>query len=229
MPRIEHHRSTGGGRLRAAVLGGNDGIVSTSALVIGIAAATPDATSILLGGIAGLVAGALSMGVGEYISVSSERDAQRVDVALEEEALANEFSAELLELTELYVERGLEYELAEQVATQLMEHDALGTHLREELGLDPDALASPVVAALASSLSFTLGALPPVLVAATVTADLIVPAILGTTVVLLGLLGVLSARQSGASKVRSVGRVVAGGMLAMGLSAGIGKLVGAVL
>jgi VIT1/CCC1 family predicted Fe2+/Mn2+ transporter len=226
MAPLEHHRSAEGGWLRAAVLGGNDGIVSTSALVVAIASADPGPRAVLVGGLAGLVAGALSMGVGEYVSVSSERDAQEADVRMEAEALASEPEAELQELAESFVARGVRDELAWEVARQLTEADALGAHLREELGLDVGELASPVRAALASTLAFSVGALPPVLVAAFVPADGVVAATGGVTVLLLAVLGALSARQSGAPLGKSVARVVLGGLLAMGLSAGIGALIG---
>mgnify|MGYP002817602928 CR=1 FL=1 len=226
MPKVEHHRSTEGGWLRAAVLGGNDGIVSTSALVVGIAAANPGTTAILIGGIAGLVAGALSMGVGEYVSVSSERDAQLADLDLERKALKEDPEAELQELTDMYVERGVEPDLARQVAAQLMRHDALGAHMREELGLDPEDLTSPVQAAVASTVSFAAGALPAVIVAALVPAELVVVVVGVATFVLLVVLGALSSYQAGAPMKRGVPRVVIGGLLAMGISAGIGWLLG---
>lgn len=226
MPVPEHHRSAEGGWLRAAVLGGNDGIVSTSALVVAIASAEPGPGAVLVGGIAGLVAGALSMGVGEYVSVSSERDAQEADVRMEQEALDREPEAELQELAEGYVARGVEEGLAWEVARQLTASDALGAHLREELGLDVGELASPMRAALASTVAFSAGALPPVLVAAVLPTDQVVVATGGVTVVLLAVLGALSARQAGAPLGKGVARVVLGGLLAMGLSAGIGHLIG---
>jgi len=229
VPLIEHHYSGRGGWLRASVLGANDGIVSTASLVTGIAAAAPDAETILLGGLAGLVAGALSMGVGEYVSVSAERDTQQADVRIEQAALEAHPEAERRELADVYAARGLDRELADRVAEQLMRADALGTHLREELNLDPDDLSSPWTAAFASTLSFTLGALPSVLVAAYTPQELVVPVVMATTTVVLTAVGVASARLGGAPIGRGVLRVVAGGLLAMGLAALVGQLFGLVV
>lgn len=225
MPRIEHHYSGGGGWLRAAVLGANDGIVSTASLVTGIATAATDAETVLLGGFAGLVAGALSMGVGEFVSVSAERDAQQADVQMERQALLTRPDEEHRELAASFEARGLDAALAEQVADQLTRADALATHLREELNLDPEELSSPWLAAFVSMASFTAGALPSVLVAALAPRDLVVPLVMSTATVALAAVGVLSARQAGAPVARGLLRVVTGGLLAMGLSGLAGHLV----
>ena len=229
MPHAEHHYSADGGWLRAAVLGANDGIVSTASLVTGIATATPDPQTVLVGGFAGLVAGALSMAVGEFVSVSAERDAQQADVKLERAALAEHPEEERAELVRSFCERGLDARLAEQVADQLMAADPLRAHLREELNLDPDALSRPVQAGLASMLAFCAGAAPSVLVAAVAPPGMVVPWVMATATGVLAAVGVLSARQAGAPVGRGLVRVVGGGVLAMALSAGIGSLVGVAL
>ncbi len=226
MPHTEHHYSGRGGWLRAAVLGANDGIVSTASLVTGIATATPDPATVLLGGLAGLVAGALSMGVGEYVSVSAERDSQQADITIERYALERFPQEERRELAEAFERRGLEPALAEQVAEQLTRADALGSHLREELNLDPEDLSSPWLAAFVSMGSFTAGALPSVLVAALAPPPLVVPLVMSTATLALAAVGVVSARQAGAPVGRGLVRVVAGGLLAMGLSALAGRLAG---
>ena len=229
MPIEEHHVSGRGGWLRAAVLGANDGTVSTASLVTGIATASTDAETILLGGLAGLVAGALSMGVGEYVSVSAERDAQQADVQMEREALVSRPEEEREELAQSFVDRGLDPDLAAQVADQLTHHDALRTHLREELNLDPDELSSPWQAAFASMAAFTVGALPAVVAAALAPTGVVVPVVMATATVGLAGIGVLSARLAGAPVGRGLLRVVVGGLLAMTLSALIGRLVGVAL
>lgn len=211
------------------MLGANDGTVSTASLVTGIATASSDPETIFLGGFAGLVAGALSMGVGEYVSVSAERDAQRADVAMETEALTSRPAEERQELIDRYRSRGLEDALATQVADQLMARDALGTHLREELNLDPEALSSPLQAALASMGAFTAGAVPAVIAGALAPPGAVVIAVMATATLVLAGVGLISARLAGASLGRGLFRVVAGGLLAMGLAAAIGRVVGIAL
>ncbi|MEO0605469.1 MAG: VIT family protein [Myxococcota bacterium] len=229
MPRPEHHFSGRGGWLRAAVLGANDGIVSTASLVTGIATASTDPATILLGGLAGLVAGALSMGVGEYVSVSAERDSQRADISIELEALASRPEEERQELAEAFEARGLDRELAAKVAEQLTHADALGAHLREEVNLDPEELSSPWQAAFVSMGSFTAGALPSVAVAALAPTELVVPLVMASATVALAAVGVISATQAGAPVGRGLGRVVVGGLFAMALSALAGRLAGMAL
>lgn len=229
MGSVEHHFSGRGGWLRAAVLGANDGTVSTASLVTGIATASSDTETVLVGGFAGLVAGALSMGVGEFVSVSAERDAQRADVRIETEALASRPAEERAELVESYQKRGLDAELAGKVADQLMAHDALGAHLREELNLDPHALSSPFQAAFASMTAFTAGAIPAVVAGAVAPPVWVVPAVMATATSVLAVIGALSARFSGASPGRGLVRVVVGGLLAISLSALIGAAVGVTL
>ena len=220
----ETHRSHRAGWLRAAVLGADDGIVSTASLIVGVAAANPDASSaIVTAGLAGLVAGALSMGAGEYVSVSSQRDTERADLAKEMRELEEFPDAELRELTEIYVKRGLDRPLASQVATQLSDHDALGTHLRDELGLDPKDLADPVQAAGVSAGAFAAGAAVPLVAAVLRSSPWIVAAV---SLVALGALGVAGAKVGGAARGRAAIRVLVGGGLAMAVTAVIGALVG---
>lgn len=215
--------------MRAAVLGANDGTVSTASLVTGIATASSDAETVLLGGLAGLVAGALSMAVGEYVSVSAERDAQQADVRVETEALATRPDEEVRELAEMYEARGLTPDLAAQVAEQLTATDALAAHLREELNLDPEDLSSPWQAAFVSMASFTAGALPSVVVAAVAPQRWVVPLVMATATVGLAMVGILSARQAGAPVGRGLARVVLGGVVAMALSGLAGRLAGLAL
>ncbi len=227
MPSNEHHRSQRSGWLRAVVLGANDGIVSTAALVLGVASATGEPAEVLVAGIAGLVAGAMSMAAGEYVSVSSQRDAELADVRLEQQAHKLHPEDELAELVQIYVERGLDHALATQVAAQFHARGAIEVHLREELGLDPDALARPILAALASAGSFIVGALVPVLVSAGWPGA--TWAVLVTTAACLAALGAIGAHLGGAPKVRATLRVVGGGLLAMAITAAIGSLVGLAL
>lgn len=226
MPLAEHHFSGRGGWLRAAVLGANDGAVSTASLLTGLASASSDSETILLGGLAGLVAGGLSMAVGEYVSVSAERDAQQADVRIEKEALTSCPEQEREELVGIFIERGLEAELAGKVVDRLMARDPVGAHLREELNLDPNELSSPVQAALASMAAFTAGALPSVVAAAWAPPGLVVTSVMLTTSAALAAVGITSSRLAGASLGRGLVRVMSGGLLAMGLSASIGRLVG---
>lgn len=226
MPHHERHRSHRGGWLRAAVLGANDGIVSTASLVLGVAAAEASAGAVLTAGLAGLVGGALSMAAGEYVSVSSQRDVEQADLAREREELARTPESELEELTGIYERKGLERELARQVAAALTAGGALAAHAREELNIDPDALARPFQAAWSSALSFAVGAALPLL-AITLSPPAWAQGItLGTATLALGGLGGWSARLGGAPVRPAVARVVVGGLLAMGLTMAIGRLSG---
>lgn len=223
----ERHRSDRAGWLRAGVLGANDGIVSTASLVIGVAASNAGRSAILVAGFAGLVAGALSMAAGEYVSVSSQRDAELADIAKETRELEHQPHTELDELTHIYVSRGLEPELARTVATRLTEHDALGTHLRDELGLASDELARPWEATAVSALSFALGAALPLLAAAVASASLRILLVAVVSLCCLAGLGAVGGRVGGASPGRAALRVAVGGVIAMAISAVVGGLVGA--
>lgn len=222
----EIHRSQRAGWLRAAVLGADDAIVSTASLMIGVAASAASKDAILISGVAGLVAGSLSMAVGEYVSVSSQRDAERADIELEKSELEGQPRAELDELTMIYVQRGLDNELARRVAEQLSARDRLGAHLRDELGIDPQALARPLQAAWISAISFGSFALLPVVALLASPASFRIPAIAGLSLLSLGLLGALGARLGGAPIARATLRVCLGGGLAMAVTAGIGKILG---
>ncbi|HEU5174400.1 MAG TPA: VIT family protein [Gemmatimonadaceae bacterium] len=224
---VERHRSAHIGWLRAAVLGANDGLISTASLLTGVAAAGAARSVLLLTGVAGLVAGATSMAAGEYVSVSSQADTERADTARERRELAADRPAEHRELAAVYAARGLAPALADTVATQLMAHDALGAHLRDELGLTEAAAARPLQAALASAGTFAVGALLPVLVAAIAPTAWVARLVPGTALVLLAVLGGLAARVGGASMVRGAWRVAFWGALAMALSALVGRLFGA--
>ena len=217
------------GWLRATVLGANDGIVSTASLMTGIAASGASSQTILLTGIAALVAGAMSMAAGEYVSVSAQSDTERADLAKERNALATQPHAEWIELRDIYVERGLTADLAGQVAEQLMATDALGAHARDELGISDMATARPVQAALASAASFAVGATPPVLVSAIVPASSALVAIVGLCLFCLALLGYVGARLGGAKPLRSILRTLLWGALAMAMTAGVGHLFGATI
>jgi VIT1/CCC1 family predicted Fe2+/Mn2+ transporter len=223
----EAHRRNRVGWLRAAVLGGQDGIVSTASLLIGVAAASGDRTEILVAGVAALVAGAMSMAAGEYSSVSSQRDTEVADIARETRELARYPEHELEELTQIYEERGLERELACTVAARLMASDPLGSHIRDELGLVPETMARPVQAAVVSAVSFGVGAAFALLTAAVAPASARIAFIAGVSLVLLALLGVVGARLGGASATRAAVRITVGGGLAMAATALIGALVGA--
>ena len=225
----EPHSDTLGGKLnalRAAVLGANDGIVSTAGLVMGVAGATADRQVILIAGLAGLVAGALSMAVGEYVSVSTQRDTERALIAKETRELKEEPEDELAELAELYRQKGLSEGLARQVAVELTAHDALRSHLDIELGIDPDQLTNPWHAAWASMISFTVGALLPLLTITLFAPDLRVAVTLVAVGVALAGTGFLSARIGDAPVGHAVRRVVIGGVLAMAVTYAIGSLVG---
>lgn len=222
----ERHLSHRSNWLRAAVLGANDGILSTASLVLGVAASGAAASAIVTAGVAGLVAGALSMAAGEYVSVSSQRDAERADLQLEERELRSDPEGELRELTAIYRKRGLPAELALQVAVALTERDALGAHARDELGLGQEHSARPLQAAWASAVAFSAGAALPVLAVAVVPASARAVACVAVTVLALALLGNLGARLGGAHPGRAMARVVGWGALAMAVTAGIGALVG---
>jgi VIT1/CCC1 family predicted Fe2+/Mn2+ transporter len=212
--------------LRAAVLGANDGIVSVAGLVMGVAGATTDRHTILVAGLAGLVAGALSMAAGEYVSVSTQRDTERALLAKERAELEDEPEEELAELAGLYVAKGLSEDTARQVALELTEHDALAAHAEVELGIDPDALTNPWEAALASMVAFTVGALLPLLTITLIPDGARIWATVGAVVVALALTGFLSARFAEADVRRAIARNVAGGLLAMLVTYVIGDLVG---
>jgi len=228
MPRIhrESHRTDRIGWLRAAVLGANDGIVSTASLVLGVAAAGAARGDVLLAGVAGLVAGAMSMAAGEYVSVRSQADTEAADLARERRELAADVPAEQRELASIYVKRGLEPALAEQVALQLMAHDALAAHARDELGISDVLAARPVQAALSSAASFTAGAALPLVVAAVAPTSLQGATVAGSSLVFLAGLGALAARTGGAPVIAGAWRVTFWGALAMALTAGVGALFG---
>jgi vacuolar iron transporter family protein len=229
MAHREQHRTEHIGWLRAAVLGANDGLISTSSLVVGVAAAEPSRAGVLLAAMAGLVAGSLSMAAGEYVSVSSQKDTENADLAREQKELATQPESEHAELAGIYVQRGLSPELATQVATQLTAHDALGAHARDELGIHEVTRARPIQAALSSAAAFALGAAPPVLLAVSLPQQLLSPVIGASSVLLLGVLGAVAARLGGAPVVRGALRVVFWGALAMLCTSLVGRWFGATL
>jgi VIT1/CCC1 family predicted Fe2+/Mn2+ transporter len=222
----ETHRSQRIGWLRAAVLGANDGIVSTASLMVGVAAAHVARGELLLAGVAGLVAGAMSMAAGEYVSVSSQADTEQADLARERAELDSQPEHEHKELAAIYVQRGLTPELAAQVAVQLMDHDALGAHARDELGISETMSARPIQAALTSAATFSVGAALPLLAALVAPPTMLVPMVAGVSLIVLTALGALAARTGGAPVIRASIRVVFWGALAMGLTAGAGMLFG---
>ena len=222
----EFHRSDRIGWLRAAVLGANDGIVSTASLVLGVAAAEASRSGVMVAGVAGLVAGAMSMAAGEYVSVRSQADTEAADLARERRELASDVANEERELASIYVKRGLDPALAGQVATQLMAHDALGAHARDELGISEVLSARPVQAALASAASFAAGAALPLVVAALAPTSRLGVAVAGSSLLFLAVLGALAARTGGAPVAAGAWRVTFWGALAMALTAGIGALFG---
>lgn len=230
MPRrhTERHRTDRIGWLRAAVLGANDGIVSTASLVVGVAAAQAGTDSILVTGVAGLVAGAMSMAAGEYVSVHSQADTEKADLSRERAELESDPAAEVRELTAIYVGRGLEPGLAQQVAEQLMQHDALGAHARDELGISAVLSARPVQAALASAGSFAVGALLPLAVTALAPQRSLIPWVATASLVFLASLGAVAARAGGANPWVGAWRVSFWGALAMAVTAGVGAAFGAV-
>jgi VIT1/CCC1 family predicted Fe2+/Mn2+ transporter len=222
----ERHQVGRLGWLRAAVLGANDGIVSTASLIVGVAAASGSSQAILVAGVAALVAGAMSMAAGEYVSVSAQSDSEAADLARERVELAEETESEQEELTRIYMGRGVERELARKVALQLMAHDALGAHARDELGISDMTAARPLQAALASAASFATGAALPLLVALVSPQSVVIPATVATSLVFLVTLGVVSARTGGAQPLQAALRVLTWGGLAMAITAGVGHLFG---
>ena len=226
LSRRETHRSGRAGWLRAAVLGADDGLVSTASLIIGVAAASVPRGTVLVAGLAGLVAGAMSMAAGEYVSVSSQRDAERADVDLERRELAADPAAELDELTDIYMRRGLDRGLAAAVASRLSEVDPLGAHLRDELGFSDAAQARPVQAGVVSAASFAVGAAAPLLAVLLAPAEARIVVTAVATLILLAVLGVIGGRLGGAPAMPAALRVAVGGGLAMAATALIGGLVG---
>jgi VIT1/CCC1 family predicted Fe2+/Mn2+ transporter len=227
MPHNEMHRSHRIGWLRAAVLGANDGIVSTASLVIGVAAAGSAHHEIVIAGVAGLIAGALSMAAGEYISVSSQADTEKADIELERKHLEDEPEFEMRELSEIYVQRGLQPELAKEVAKQLMEHDALAAHARDELGITETSTANPIQAAIFSAVSFSIGAALPLSVAWVVPHASVIWVTAGACLVFLAILGAVAAHAGGASRAKGAIRVLFWSTAAMLATFGVGKLFGA--
>jgi VIT1/CCC1 family predicted Fe2+/Mn2+ transporter len=218
-----------GGRaawLRAGVLGANDGLISTAALMVGVAAAHSTRSQILVAGIAGLTAGALAMAAGEFVSVSSQRDTERADLAREAKELETDPDSELRELARIYRDRGLSEGLARQVAEELSQGDRLAIHARDELGVDPEALANPIQASIVSAVSFITGALLPILVVLVASTRLRIPLVMFTALVGLVTLGMVGAQLGGAPRGRAAVRVLIGGALALAISLGIGRLTG---
>jgi len=224
----EFHRTDRIGWLRAAVLGANDGIVSTASLVVGVAAAEASRSNVLIAGVAGLVAGAMSMAAGEYVSVSSQSDTERADLERERREIETQPEFERRELAAIYVGRGLEADLADQVAEQLMAHDALGAHARDELGIHEQLSARPMQAALASACTFAVGAALPLLTVAIVPEGRLIPVVSSSSLVFLAMLGSLAARAGGAPLRVGALRVSFWGALAMGLTALVGSIFGSV-
>ena len=217
------------GWLRAAVLGANDGILSTASLIVGVAAAAATQNEVLIAGVAGLVAGAMSMAAGEYVSVSSQSDSEQADLAREREELSENPEFELDELAEIYVKRGVDRDLARQVAQQLMAKDALSAHAHDELGISDITTARPVQAALTSAVSFSVGAAMPLLMVFVSPAGALVPVVSAASLGFLAFLGAIGAKVGGASVLRGTFRVIFWGALAMALTSGIGKLLGTVV
>jgi VIT1/CCC1 family predicted Fe2+/Mn2+ transporter len=217
------------GWLRAAVLGANDGIISTASLIVGVAAAATTQNEVLIAGVAGLVAGAMSMAAGEYVSVSSQSDTERADLARERKELSDNIEFEKEELAQIYVKRGLELPLARQVAQQLMAKDALTAHARDELGISDITAARPVQAALTSAATFSVGASMPLLMGVISPSRVLVPIVSAASLGFLALLGAIGARAGGANVLRATARVTFWGALAMALTAGIGKFFGTVI
>lgn len=229
MRHIERHKTDRIGWLRAAVLGANDGIVSTASLMVGVAAASASQSSILLTGVAGLVAGAMSMAAGEYVSVHSQADTEAADIARETAELKKDPDAEHRELAGIYVKRGLDAALATQVAVQLMKHDAIGAHARDELGISHTMNARPIQAALSSAASFAAGAALPLAVTAAVPPESLIVWVTAMSLGFLAVLGAMAARAGGAPVLTGAWRVTFWGALAMAITAGVGKLFGAVV
>ena len=229
MGHVERHRSERIGWLRAAVMGANDGIVSTASLVLGVAGAGAARGDVMVAGVAGLVAGAMSMAAGEYVSVSSQADTETADLARERQELATDGAHERSELAGIYVSRGLDAALAAQVADQLMAHDALGAHARDELGISDLQRARPVQAAFASAGTFAVGAAMPLLCAALAPSAALAPGVTATSLLFLAVLGGLAARAGGAGAATGAARVTFWGALAMAITYGVGRLFGAVV
>jgi vacuolar iron transporter family protein len=225
----ERHRADRIGWLRAAVLGANDGIVSTASLLLGVAAAHGTRSNLLVAGVAGLAAGAMAMAAGEYVSVHSQADTEEAELNRERAELKADNKGEHEELTAIYVDRGLDPSLAKQVADQLMAHDALGAHARDELGISETLRARPIQAALASASSFAVGSVMPLLVTAIAPASSLIVLVPGTSLVFLGVLGALAAGAGGAGVRVGAIRVMFWGALAMGLTAGVGALFGTIV
>ncbi len=214
------------GWLRAAVLGANDGIISTASLIVGVAAAATSASQVLVAGVAGLIAGAMSMAAGEYVSVSSQADTENADLARERQELADDPKFETAELAQIYVSRGVAPALAREVAVQLMARDALGAHARDELGISEVVAARPIQAALTSAATFSAGAALPLLAAILAPHDILAPTVFAVSLILLAVLGALGARAGGADILKPTLRVAFWGALAMAVTAGIGALIG---
>ena len=221
---LERHLIRRVGWLRAAVLGANDGILSTASLIVGVAAASQGRSAILVAGVAGLVAGAMSMAAGEYVSVSSQADTEQADLARERAELAKEPESEVDELTAVYVGRGVEPDLAREVAAQLMAKDALGAHARDELGISEVSTARPVQAALTSALTFSAGAAAPLVTAVLVPSTAVVVSVSAASILFLALLGAVGARAGGAPMWKAVARVTFWGAMAMAVTAGVGAV-----
>lgn len=225
----ERHLGRRIGWLRAAVLGANDGILSTASLIVGVASSSATTVSILVAGTAGLVAGSMSMAAGEYVSVSSQSDTEKADLAREAQELRDDPVAEQQELAQIYVERGLSQDLADQVAVQLTSADALAAHARDELGLWEGTTSRPMQAAYASALSFAVGAALPLFTVVVIPRDIVVPAVFASSLMFLMLLGTLGALIGGANPVRGAARVAFWGTAAMALTAGIGAMFGSAM
>jgi VIT1/CCC1 family predicted Fe2+/Mn2+ transporter len=228
-PQPESHLVSRIGWLRAAVLGANDGIISTASLIVGVAAAAATQNAVLTAGVAGLVAGAMSMATGEYVSVSSQSDTERADLVLERKELSENPAFEIEELAEIYVKRGVDQALARQVAQQMMSKDALGAHARDELGISEITTARPVQAALTSAASFSIGAAMPLLMVVVSPRGALVPVVFAASLGFLAVLGAIGAKAGGANILRATARVTFWGALAMAVTAGIGKLFGTVI
>jgi VIT1/CCC1 family predicted Fe2+/Mn2+ transporter len=225
-PHVEKHRSHRAAWLRAAVLGVNDGIVSTSSLMLGVLAASQSDSAILTAGVAGLAAGALSMAAGEYVSVGSQRDSEKADIEIERKSLAENPNEELAELAWIYEQRGLDAQLAKQVAQQLHDHDAVGAHARDELGIDHEALARPVQAAVASAISFSFGAAIPIVAAILSPSSAGAWAITISSLIALAVSGAVGAYVGGGHRLKASLRVFVGGGIAMAITYFIGRLIG---
>lgn len=225
----ENHLVKRIGWLRAAVLGANDGIVSTSSLIVGVASASGTSHEVLIAGVAGIVAGAMSMAAGEYVSVSSQSDTEQSDLARERMELQTDLEAEIRELTQIYVDRGVENALAREVAIQLMKKDALAAHARDELGISEITTARPIQAAFTSAATFTVGALLPLLAAVASPENLLIPSVSIASLAFLGLLGAIGAKTGGANVLKATIRVTFWGALAIALTAGIGLIFGTTL